>query len=98
MSAENKSALLQALRTIEALEDKLARGGGATPEPIANVVSTTKVKLMPMVRAVSPSCATARIASPSLVLLISRWTATIMARPAASSIRLSSRNVKWPKV
>src|SRR5436190_116234 len=44
----------------------------ATAEPIAKVVSTTKLKLMPIACAVSPSCATARIARPSLVLVITK--------------------------
>ena len=37
MSAENKSALLEALRTIEALEEKLAWGFSITPDPVAIV-------------------------------------------------------------
>ena len=41
----------------------------ASAEPIAKVISTMAVKLMPMVRAVSSSCATARMARPSLVRL-----------------------------
>jgi hypothetical protein len=41
----------------------------ASAEPMAKVMSTTAVKLTPIVRAVSSSCATARMARPILVRL-----------------------------
>src|SRR5262249_44511676 len=70
----------------------------ATAEPIANVISTTSLKLMPMACAVSLSCATARIASPSLVLVITNCTAAIIANPASSRITLSRRRLQMTPV
>ncbi|MNN46950.1 hypothetical protein D3C81_1613520 [compost metagenome] len=65
-------------------------------EPSAKVTSTTTSKLMPIRRAVSPSCATARMAMPKRVRVINRWTPMMMATPAASRIRLSARSVNAP--
>src|SRR2546422_7193960 len=44
----------------------------ASPEPSAKVSSTTRSKSIPMMRAVSASCATARIARPSLVRVMTK--------------------------
>ena len=70
----------------------------ASAEPIAKVTSTMAVKLIPMVRAVSSSCATARMARPSLVRLSMSCSPTITSTPAASMMALSSRRLKLPRL
>jgi hypothetical protein len=69
----------------------------ASAEPIAKVTSTMAVKLTPMVRAVSSSCATARMARPSLVRLSSICRPTMISVPAASISTLSSRRLNAPR-
>src|SRR6266704_1136462 len=68
----------------------------ASPEPSAKVASTTRSKSMPMTRAVSASCATARTARPRRVRVMMKCTATIAARPPARSSALSRRSEKEP--
>ena len=69
----------------------------ASPEPIAKVIKTMALKSIPIVLAVSSSCATARMASPSLVRLRSHCRPTITNTPKPSIRTLSSRRLKWPR-
>jgi len=63
---------------------------------MAKVTSTTRRKSMPMVRAVSSSCATARMARPMRVRVMKRCVAAMRSAPATSRIALSRRRWKPP--